>query len=164
LARQTERHRIAKYLIERTAFTGFVLEAPWPVGPKLDEYVLHGTGDLPAILAPAWPFDSREMVDVFTWIRAYNADPHHRNKVRVAAMDISSLTADMFDRVIKYLKVTDPDLLPQLQEAYSPLRAAALDKDQPPGFLPKTYESLPATTKAKLRSLTQQGGGYPPSA
>ena len=93
---------------------------------------------------------------MFTWIRAYNADPHHRNKVRVAAMDISSLTADMFDRVMRYVKVTKPDLLPQVQEAYSPLRAAALDKDQPVGFLPKTYESLPAATKAKLRSQAQQ--------
>jgi erythromycin esterase len=152
----TVRHRIVRYLVERTGFTGFVLEAPWPVGPQLDSYVLHGTGNLAAILAAAWPFDSREMVDLFTWMRAYNADPRHANKVRVAAMDISSLAPEMFDRVTRYVKATAPDLLRQVRQAYAPLRGPALDKDHPVGFFPKAYDSLPAATKTKYMRQAEQ--------
>jgi erythromycin esterase len=148
-------HRILRYLVERMGFTGFVFEAPWPVGMQLDEYVLHGTGDLSAILAPAWPLDSHELADVFRWIREYNASPDHPNKVRVAAMDISMLTPEMFDRVTQYVKNTDPGLLSQVRQGYAGLRAVAIEKNQSAAVLPKKYESLTPAKKAKLRSETE---------
>jgi erythromycin esterase len=151
----TVRQRILRYLVERMGFTGFVLEAPWPVGQQLDEYVLHGNGDLSAILGPAWPLDSQEMADLFRWIRSYNAAPDHPNKVRIAAMDISLLTPEMFDRVTRYVKDTDPGLLSQVQQGYAGLRVAALEKNQSAAVLPKKYESLPPGRKAKLRSGTE---------
>jgi erythromycin esterase len=152
----TVRQRILRYLVERMGFTGFVLEAPWPVGVQLDEYVSHGNGDLSAILGPAWPLDSQEMADLFRWIRAYNAALDHPNKVRVAAMDISLLTPEMFDRVTRYVKGTDPSLLSQMQRGFEGLRAAALEKNQSAAVLPKKFESLTPAKKAKLRSGSER--------
>ena len=116
----TMKHRMVQYLVEHLGFTGFVLEVDWPIGQQLDAYVLHGTGDLHTILS-FFPWNSQEVVDTLEWMRAYNADPQHPQKLRVAGMDIQTITPAMVDHVTTYVTTSAPDLLPQVQQA-KPLR------------------------------------------
>jgi erythromycin esterase len=143
----TMKHRMLEYLVEHMGFTGFVLEADWPVGQQLDKYVLQGTGDPHTILS-SFPWNSPEVVDVFLWMRAYNADPQHPQKLRVAGMDMQSITPAMFDHVTTYIATSAPDLLPQVQQGYAQLHAT-------PGDL-STYGALPQPTKEQYAAQAQQ--------
>ncbi|SYX83963.1 erythromycin esterase family protein [Paenibacillus alvei] len=81
----TMKHRIVQYMVTELGFTNLVLEENWGKGLMLDQYVLTGKGHPDKILSPV--FNNKEMTQMLEWIRDYNANPKHPNKVRVIGMD-----------------------------------------------------------------------------
>jgi erythromycin esterase len=142
---------MVRYLVEHMGFTGFVLEVDWPIGQQLDEYTLNGAGDPHTILS-SFPWNSQEVVSLFEWLRAYNADPQHPRKVRITGMDVGSEmarpTIATFGSVTGYVQTNAPDLLPQVQQSYSALVAAPYELS--------SYAALPQPAKEQYATQAQQ--------
>ncbi|WP_142286952.1 erythromycin esterase family protein, partial [Bacillus wiedmannii] len=110
----TMKHRIVHYLVSEKGFTNLVLEEGWDRALKLDRYVLTGKGNPNQHLSPE--FNTKEIVDLINWIQEYNADPKHKSKVRVIGMDIQSVSKNIYNNIIEYVRRNNPKLLPSLEE------------------------------------------------
>ncbi len=105
----TMRHRIIELLVAEMGFTLLALEAPWPAARRIDEYVRSGTGDPATLLRGLryWIWSTREMLDLFEWIRAQNEGRADANRIRVAGFDMQSPQMAM-DDVVAYVGGIDP--------------------------------------------------------
>jgi erythromycin esterase-like protein len=68
------KHRMLEFLATEMGFTIFSMEAGMPEASRLNDYVLNGTGDPAELLKGLnmWPWDTREVLDMITWMRAFN--------------------------------------------------------------------------------------------
>ncbi|MEU6702713.1 erythromycin esterase family protein [Streptomyces wuyuanensis] len=118
----TNKHRIFRYLVEEKGFTTFALEANWSTGLRLNDYVLHGRGDVRRIMREefqnAWAFwNTREYLDLLRWMRAHNVrHPHH--PVQFMGNDLGWAGPELFDAVTGHVARTRPRLLPRFTELY----------------------------------------------
>ncbi|MEU4211813.1 erythromycin esterase family protein [Streptomyces sp. NPDC026206] len=123
----TNKHRVLRYLVQEKGFTAFALEAPWSTGLRLNEYVLHGKGDLRQIMKEEFQRDysfwnTAEYRDLIEWMRTYNQ--HHEKKVQFMGDDIGYAGPQPFDEVTRYVAGHHPALLPRLTELYREQRPA----------------------------------------
>jgi erythromycin esterase len=105
------KHRLLEFLVTEMGFTVFVLESYWPDGLAVNDYVLYGKGDPARLMAGMYVcWDTREVLDLIEWMRAYNANPAHREKVKFYGADIqdSRMGAEL---VTRYLEKVDPDFI-----------------------------------------------------
>jgi erythromycin esterase len=115
------RHRLLRYLVERLGFTVYALEAPFTEAHAIDAWVQGGPGTVAEIAAVGVAFNqgrSQEMHDHLAWMRAHNstAAPALRFAgTGVPASGGSPLPA--LDEVGAYLRRSDPDVLPLLEQA-----------------------------------------------
>lgn len=126
------KHRLLEFLVTEMGFTVFALETPWPNGLAINDYVLNGKGDPARLMAGMYEvWDTREVLALIEWMRAYNEDPAHRKKVKFYGADIreSSLGAEY---VARYLEKVDPDFLKQVDVG----RTLSMLRD------PRVYEIL----------------------
>lgn len=88
----TMKHRIFRYLVEHEGFTVFGLEASMPDCIAMDDYVTSGKGDpVRAVKQQGfWTWSTREVLDLIKWMRAYNLDSKHTNKLHVVGFDMQS--------------------------------------------------------------------------
>ncbi|WP_229322958.1 erythromycin esterase family protein, partial [Streptomyces sp. UNOC14_S4] len=122
------KHRVFRYLVEEKGFTTFALEANWSTGVRIDDYVVHGKGDIRQIMKEEFQnayrmWNTREYLDLFEWMRAYNT--HHAKKVRFMGDDAAYAGPELFDRVTAYVGEHRPALLPRFTELYRAQRPAA---------------------------------------
>jgi erythromycin esterase len=143
----TVKHRLIRYLVEKMGFTTLVLETDWPVGLALNEYIHSGTGD-PLATGLPWIWRTQEVLGLIEWMRAYNANPAHTNKLYFAGMDIQQITPEMFDNVHRFIQTHDPDSLPVIEQYYAELRTA------PGGY--ELYSTLEQGEKTRYAAQAQQ--------
>ena len=65
------KQRTFQYLVEREGFTHFVIDAPMPASRAIDRYIANGDGDPKALLSAVY-WNSKELLDLVEWMRAYN--------------------------------------------------------------------------------------------
>ncbi|ASJ56404.1 erythromycin esterase [Brevibacillus sp. IT-7CA2] len=135
----TMKHRIVQYMVTELGFTNLVLEENWGKGLMLDQYVLTGKGHPDKILSPV--FNNKEMTQMLEWIRDYNANPKHPNKVRVIGMDQKKLDEHVFNKISDYIQQYHPDLISQLNDKMKELISATKDEE--------SFEKLPKDEKEK---------------
>ncbi len=84
------RSELLKYLIEERGFSVLAIEAGWNEARALDDYVVHGRGDLEQGLAGLeyWIWDTHEFLDVLRWLRHYNSNLRISDRVRVYGFDM----------------------------------------------------------------------------
>lgn len=104
------KHRMLEFLVEKMGFTVFGIEASMPEARAVDEYVLEGKGDPAKALAGLyfWTWDTQEVLDMIRWMRRYNEDPKHSNKVRFYGFDMQ-FTPVAFTSVKAFLDKVDPE-------------------------------------------------------
>ncbi|ARZ70910.1 erythromycin esterase [Streptomyces albireticuli] len=115
------KHRVLRHLVEEKGFTAFALEANWSSGLRIDDYVVHGKGDIRKIMREEFQdayrlWNTREYLDLIEWMRAYNAQ--HSRKVHFVGNDAAYAGPEPFDRVTDYVRAHHPALLPRLTELY----------------------------------------------
>jgi erythromycin esterase-like protein len=97
-----------RYLVEKHGFTVFALEASMPDCLAMDDYVLNGTGNPKEAvgLQGFWTWNTQEVLDLIIWMRKYNLDPKHKQKLRVVGFDMQSQVSSTlyFERKEKKLK------------------------------------------------------------
>lgn len=129
------KHRMLEFLVEKMGFTVFAIEANFTESQAIDDYVLHGSGDAKAALAGAyfWTWHTAEVLDLIEWMRAYNADPKHKRKLRFYGVDMQT-GAVAVKQLRDYLQKVDPDyaatvadqLTKMSNDAYLRAQAASL--------------------------------------
>ncbi|WP_207782738.1 erythromycin esterase family protein [Phytoactinopolyspora limicola] len=111
--------------MEEKGFRTFSLEAGWSAGLRLNDHVLHGTGEPQQILAEELeptPWYVQEYVDLVTWMRAHNKrDPDDPVQFMGNDVDFLNLGGAVFDPVSSYVAQHHPDRLDELTELYEPI-------------------------------------------
>src|SRR5262249_16803874 len=72
-----------------------------------------------------WIWQTQEVLDLIEWLRAYNADPSHVQKVRFAGFDSYLPTPAGLDRIVQYVQQVDPSRSVQVAERYHELAAGS---------------------------------------
>lgn len=62
------------------------------------------------------------MLDLITWVRAYDADAQHVQEVAFAGFDIQEIEAGTFDSVIAYVRSVDPHQADSVVQLYVSIR------------------------------------------
>jgi erythromycin esterase len=118
------KHRMLEFLVTEMGFTVFAIEATMPEAFDVNEYVLHGVGDPRKVLSGLyfWTWDTEEVLAMIEWMRAYNADPRHVDKVKFYGFDMQ-FGARAVETTVEYLARVDP------REARKAERALAILMD-----------------------------------
>ncbi len=69
------KHRLVEFLASEQGFTIFAIEANMPEAYRVNDYVLHGTGDPKALLKGMyfWTWNTEEVLAMIEWMRQFNA-------------------------------------------------------------------------------------------
>jgi erythromycin esterase len=83
------KHRILHHLLASGATTILALEASFADSLALDAFIQGGPGSASgALLAMAyWMHQTKEMVSMLEWMRIWNLDPRHANKIHIVGVD-----------------------------------------------------------------------------
>jgi erythromycin esterase len=100
--------RIFECLVTEKNFNILATEIDWPLGNRVNDYIQTGNG-IPSLLIKSVPlFDTNEFQNSIGWIRQYNANLDHINKITFRGFDIFSANLNYQD-LKKYIEATDPD-------------------------------------------------------
>jgi erythromycin esterase len=146
--------RVVEYLVQQMGFNTFALENGWATLLPMERYVATGEGNPSDLLRhdfyAAW--QTKEFLDLYEAIRAYNADPSHATKVQVAGIDSWNVTQSTFDQVTNYLGSVDPRQGAQAQALYAAFRPTIPD----PVFVDYDgFSRLPQAIKQQYASDAQ---------
>src|SRR6266567_7428044 len=141
------KHRLLEFLVERMGFTMFAMEGSWSAGEQINTYVLTGQGDAGDVLGQFhfWTWNTQEVLDLVYWVRVYDADPSHRQKVRFAGFDCQSIETITFDHVTQYLQTVDPQSAARVTSLYQGL----------PQYLASNAQLSPSTKQQYLARAQQ---------
>jgi len=114
------KHRLLEYCVCELGFTIFGIEASYPECLRVNDYVLHGTGNPAEALASQrfWTWDTEEVLALIEWMRAWNGT--HARQVKFYGFDMQFPTEAALG-VLDYLERVAPDLATASQEALWPL-------------------------------------------
>ena len=84
------KHRITRYLASKMGFTVFAIEANMPEAYRVNDYVLTGRGDPGALIDGMyfWTWNTREVLDMIEWMRAFNASG--RGRIQFTGFDMQT--------------------------------------------------------------------------
>ncbi len=120
----TMKQRVLEFLVEKMGFTMFAMEASWSAGEQINHYVLTGRGDARKLLQQfhEWVWSTQEVLNLIQWMRAYDADPRHIQKVRFAGFDCQDIETITFDNVERYVQSVAPQQVAQVAALYTGIR------------------------------------------
>ncbi|WP_053848294.1 erythromycin esterase family protein [Streptomyces sp. NRRL B-24085] len=118
--------RLFRYLVEEKGFRTFALEAPWSTGLRLDDYVVHGTGDPRRIMREEFQRDylwwnNTDYLRLVEWMRAYNVR-NPGDPVRFVGDDTAWTGPETYDAVVARVTALDPTAGERLAGLYRGLR------------------------------------------
>jgi erythromycin esterase len=113
-------HRVFAQLVRGKGFGTFAREVSWSGGLRLDEYVVHGTGDPRQIMREEFQgnylWNTEEYLGLIEWMRAYNE--RHPDPIRFMGDDIGYPGPELFDRVSAYARQSRPELVAELDRLH----------------------------------------------
>lgn len=116
------KHRMFEFLVEELGFTVFGMEANWPESLEVNAYVLEGKGDareaVGRLAFAAW--QTEEVLDLIGWMRQYNQDPAHTQKLKFYGFDMQAQQGAE-SNVLAYLRRVDPEYRDAAAETFAVL-------------------------------------------
>ena len=124
------KHRMLEFLVEKKGFTVFGIEANWPESLAINDYVLNGTSDAVEALDGLyfWTWNTGEMLDMIQWMRKYNQDPKHANKVKFFGFDMQVAHVAVRNAE-RYLEKVDPGEAKVASTVLAPLSDANRERE-----------------------------------
>jgi erythromycin esterase len=124
------KHRMLEFLVEEMGFTVFAIEANWPECLAINDYVLDGKGDAVEALNGIyfWTWNTEEVLEQIEWMRRYNADPAHENKVKFYGFDMQTPTVAA-RQAISYLEHVDSEYGKTIADRFEALRQEMAVRD-----------------------------------
>lgn len=116
------KHRMLEFLVEEMGFRIFAIEANWTEALRVNNYVLRGEGDAAKALAGMyfWVWNTEEVLTMIEWLRAYNLDPAHAEKVQFLGFDMQ-FSHVALKEALAYLDKVDPTYASEMREPLKPL-------------------------------------------
>lgn len=116
------KHRMLEWLATEHGFTLFAIEANFAEALAVNDYVLTGRGDPAAALAGLyfWTWDTEEVLALIRWMREYNADPKHLQKLKFYGVDMQ-YSPGSTKALLEYLRRVDPDFARKVEGPLTPL-------------------------------------------
>lgn len=111
------KHRMIEFLASQMGFTIFTIEANMPEAYKLNDYVLHGTGDPKELLRGMyfWTWQTDEVLAMVEWMREFNRSGKGRIEFTGFDMQTPTVAAEI---VRKYVAGHDPSYLSTLNPVW----------------------------------------------
>lgn len=127
------KHRLFEFLVTEMGFTIFAIEANFSEALKVNDFVLYGKGGpLQAVKGLYfWTWDTREVLDLILWMRQYNLDQTHKQKIKFYGFDMQASRQGAL-AVLQYLKKVDEAFYKKARLILSPYlahRSIAYDKN-----------------------------------
>jgi erythromycin esterase len=125
------KHRMLEFLVERMGFMVFAIEANLPEARLVNEYVLTGNGNPKELLDGlyVWSWKTEEVLNLIEWMRAYNANPSHKRKVKFYGFDMQKANVAM-ENVLAYLRRADPEYVSKAEELLSGVPLTEVERNQ----------------------------------
>jgi erythromycin esterase len=145
------KHRLLEFCVSELGFTIFGIEASYPECLRVNDYVLHGTGDPAEALAGTrfWCWDTEEVLALIKWMRGWNST--HARQVKFYGFDMQFPTEAALG-VLDYLAIVAPALATASEEMLWPLAD---------DFSVDHFHLLPqATRDAALASIEHIGEAF----
>ena len=136
------RRRVFETLVRDKGFTVYAVEVGWPDALALDDYVVNGRGDPVAAIhaLTTWKDETTETLALVMWMRAYNADPKHANKLHFEGFDV--YTPHAVPLILAYLAKVDPSAKDGARTTLAPFADVGCDT---------TYPTLPQEKRAQVK-------------
>ena len=154
------KHRMLEFLVTRMGFTVFGIEATMPEGFDVNDYVLNGRGDPAKALSGLyfWTWDTKEVLDLIRWMRAWNTDPAHQKKVKFYGFDMQFAPMAV-KKTIEYLRKVDPAEAARVDETLAPIANPFVS--QRVGRLPAAQRAgIDSTVALLLNRFDERRGEY----
>lgn len=142
------KHRMLEFLVEKLGFRAFGIEASFGDCLPLTEYVRTGKGDPKAALANQgfWTWDTEEVLALVKWMRSYNEDRTHKEKLSFWGFDMQS-PASSTQALLAYFTKVDKAFVKAVGPALEPL-----DDD----FAAQQLRATPGSVTAELRDAVKK--------
>lgn len=114
---------LARRLIAERGVRSLALDADWTEAIRLDEYLHTGAGEpraLVASLSPG-PWCSQEFLELLAWMRLYNEDSGHADKLSIVGLDVADTRFSAM-QVAGYFQKVDSASGERMALAFAPLR------------------------------------------
>ena len=109
------KHRMVEFLATQMGFSIFTIEANMPESYKLNDYVLHGTGDPKELLRGMyfWTWQTEEVLAMIEWMRDFNRSGKGHIEFTGFDMQTPTVAAEIVRKYIAehdapYLATLDP--------------------------------------------------------
>lgn len=128
----TSRLRVIDYLVREKGFDVVALEAPFPIGEQLNQYVQGGPGIPRALLQDLHDrllyffWNTEELLAVIEWMRDYNRNRGDKPAIELAGFDIYDYDGAI-DAVVTYLQQVDPPAAARADAEYGCVRTLQRD-------------------------------------
>ncbi|WP_162339819.1 erythromycin esterase family protein [Cyclobacterium salsum] len=145
------KHRLLEFLVNELGYTGFAIEAPYFACKPINDYILHGEGDLSSILTGqgyvVW--DTEEMVAMIQWMRSYNQHLPVERQVKFYGLDLAYQEIGRKE-VLSYLERVAPDWKLQTDSIF---RILAKEEEKWPMQKDGGFDKLMLTTLPSIQTL-----------
>lgn len=110
------KHRFFEFLVEEMGYRVFAMECDGGAGQVINDYILKGEGNIEDSL-PAL-YRTEEVKNMIKWMKEYNDDPSHKEKIKFYGMDIFNIV-DTLPKLSYYLGKLDKELQTKVEESLS---------------------------------------------
>ncbi len=116
------KHRFFEFLVEDMDYRVFAMECDGGGGQVINDYILNDKGSLEEALEATkfavWR--TEEVEDMIKWMKEYNDEPSHKEKIRFYGFDMQGIT-DTLPRLSFYLDSIDKEVKTYVEEMIQPL-------------------------------------------
>ncbi len=111
------KHRFFEFLVEEMGYRVFAMECDGGAGQVINDYILSEEGNLEDCLGDIKyeVFRTEEVKDMIKWMKEYNDDPSHKEKIKFYGMDIQNIV-DTLPKLSYYLGKLDKKLQTKVEE------------------------------------------------
>lgn len=116
------KHRLVQFLVTELGFTVIALEVGAADSEPLNDYVVHGTGTLEAVLTAQGylAYDTEEFAALVEWLRIHNQRVPSVRRVRIVGLDIMTNTRGRA-RVLDYVREHAPQRVAETERLFQAL-------------------------------------------
>ncbi|MGN9162640.1 erythromycin esterase family protein [Clostridium sulfidigenes] len=107
------KHRFFEFLVEEMGYRVFVMECNGGAGQVINDYILKGEGNVEDSLPEL--YRTEEIKNMIKWMKEYNNDPSHKEKIKFYGMDIVDIL-DTLPKLSYYLGELDKELQTKVEE------------------------------------------------
>ncbi len=110
------KHRFFEFLVEEMGYRVFAMECDGGTGQVINDYILKGEGNIEGYLPEL--YRTEEVKNMIKWMKEYNDDPSHKEKIKFYGMDIFNIV-DTLPKLSYYLGKLDKELQTRVEDTLS---------------------------------------------